>query len=361
MCPADLARPNPAVPPPSRLALLASWWGAAEGRPGEHPVAGSRAPASECTAVSSRDSSRVEVGEDAGDPLGELVLPDPFGPESSRWCPRRRRPRGRSCASAMPWSVAQVDRRRIRCSPRQRQQPAARTSARPAAPRGRARPAELGDHLGEGPHPDHVDARDHASPPRPVARARTTRRKPASAAASTIGSTPGTDRSPPARVSSPMNTVARQRVCAGRHRWRPAPRPRWRGRSGSRAWAGRQARGGWWSAACAASRNRLLMIANRQRSRASLSAVSGRPTSTVVVTCPDETSAWTSTRWPTSAVWEHRAGGRERHVRPPPRRGRRSRRRVEARAGRPRRRARARAGRRGPPPTPRPAGAAAPR
>ena len=78
---------TPAEPPPTRLAVLASWCGAENGGRVSMPSAGSRAPASECTAVSSRDSSRVRSGRMPGIRSAMLVLPDPFGPESSRWWP----------------------------------------------------------------------------------------------------------------------------------------------------------------------------------------------------------------------------------------------------------------------------------
>ena len=75
--------------------------------------------------------------------------------------------------------------------------------------------AQLGDHLGQRPHPEHRHARAPSPPPRPAARARRPGGCRASAAAITIGSTPGTDRSRPSRVSSPMNDDPLER--AARH------------------------------------------------------------------------------------------------------------------------------------------------
>ena len=95
--------------------------------------------------------------------------------------------------------------------------------------------------------------------------------------------------------------------------------------------------------------NWLLMIAIRQRSRDSLRAASGRPTSTVA-TWPGHTSAWTSMRWPRaplSATVCVVANG----IRPAPRRARPPRRRVAAGARRPGRRAPRRGGGRAPRPS----------
>ena len=121
-----------------------------------------------------------------------------------------------------------------------------------------------------------------------------TRVTPRSRAQSTIGSTPGTERRPPDRVSSPIRTVSssdslgttsrapRIAMAIARSKWVPRL-----GRSaGESRIVMRRVLG---------QSKPLFMIAIRHRSRASLSAGSGRPTSTVAI-WPVETSAWTSIR-----------------------------------------------------------------
>ena len=68
------------VPPPSRLALLASWWGAKNGGRVSRSSPGSSAPASEWIAVSSSDSSRRQVGQEPGIRSASVVLPGPLRP-----------------------------------------------------------------------------------------------------------------------------------------------------------------------------------------------------------------------------------------------------------------------------------------
>ena len=113
-----------------------------------------------------------------------------------------------------------------------------------------------------------------------------------------MGSTPATDRSPPAKVSSPTNrlslsaaagivpSAASTATAIARSKWVPRlARSAGESRIVMRLVAGQ--------------RRVLLMMAIRHRSRASLMATSARPT-TVVPTIPLDTSACTSMRWPTA-------------------------------------------------------------
>ena len=121
-----------------------------------------------------------------------------------------------------------------------------------------------------------------------------TRRIPRWAAASTIGSTPGTDRSPPLSVSSPMKT---EPVTSAWGSWPSAlstasamARSKWVPRFGRSLGESRMVirlvAGQW---------RRVLWIAIRHRWGDSLSDTSARPTM-VRPACPGDTSAWTSTR-----------------------------------------------------------------
>ena len=122
-----------------------------------------------------------------------------------------------------------------------------------------------------------------------------TRSKPRRDAAITIGSTPGTDRSPPLRVSSPITSVS-DRVL-----WLTSPQAASTARAMARSkWVPRFTRSDGASRMVTrrVAGHRLspeLDTAIRQRSLASWSAVSGRPTS-VVPTEPGDTSACTSIR-----------------------------------------------------------------
>ncbi len=124
-----------------------------------------------------------------------------------------------------------------------------------------------------------------------------TRWMPRAEAASTIGSTPGTERRPPLRVSSPMKRLPRSASCgatpAAASTATAMARSKWVPRFGRSAGDSKMViRFVAGHHSCL-----LLMIAIRQRSLASASEASGRPTR-VVPTCPGDTSAWTSMRWP---------------------------------------------------------------
>ena len=147
------------LPPPTRAALLASWCGAAYGGRVISPSPGSRAPASECSAVSSTASSRVRSGRSPGIRSARLVLPEPLGPESSRWCPPAAAHLGGVARVGHPVQVAQVDLVEP-LPPAPGQQPAARHRG-DRRRLGHLVAAELGHHLGERPHPDDLDAPGH--------------------------------------------------------------------------------------------------------------------------------------------------------------------------------------------------------
>ena len=121
---------------------------------------------------------------------------------------------------------------------------------------------------------------------------------PRAAAASTMGSTPATQRSRPSRETSPMKAVPsselRGTTVSAASTATQIARSKWVPRLSRSAGESRIV-----IRLVAGHRRSLLMMAMRQRSRASLSAGSARPTS-VVPTAPGETSAWTSMRWPTA-------------------------------------------------------------
>ena len=90
------------LPPPMMLALLASWWGAEKGGRVSIPLAGSRVPAREWIAVSSRASSGVRSGRMPGIRSAMLVLPAPLGPSRRRWWPPAAATSTAYRASGMP-------------------------------------------------------------------------------------------------------------------------------------------------------------------------------------------------------------------------------------------------------------------
>ena len=161
-----------------------------------------------------------------------------------------------------------------------------------------------------------------------------THRTPRAEAAIAIGSTPGTERSRPSRVSSPTKTTPASAatgivpeaasVATAIARSKCGPRL---GRSaGESRIVTRRVAG---------HSNPLLVTAARHRSRASLIEASGRPT-IAVLTTPWERSTWTSIRWPVApcseivravatAIRPHPARGRARSgptAAPAPRPGR---------------------------------------
>ncbi len=84
------------------LVLLASWCGAEYGGRVISPSPGSRAPASECSAVSSSDSSGVRSGSIDGIRSARLVLPAPLGPVSRIAWPPAAATSAAYLASPMP-------------------------------------------------------------------------------------------------------------------------------------------------------------------------------------------------------------------------------------------------------------------
>ncbi len=148
-----------------------------------------------------------------------------------------------------------------------------------------------------------------------------TRAMPRCAAASTIGRTPGTDRRPPDRVSSPTNAVPARALAGTRSAAASTETAMARSKcvpllvrsAGASRTVTRRVIG---------HSSPLLIAAIRHRSRASLSETSGRPIN-VVPTVPGETSACTSIRCPSApcrlTVWAVANG-----ISPPRARGRRS-------------------------------------
>ena len=194
------------VPPPRRLALLASWWGAKNGGRRIRSSPGSRAPASEWIAVSSSDSSSGEVGQDPRQPLGQRGLARPLGPGQHQVVATGRRHLQRVLHVGDAVEVGEVVLGRAAAT-RATRSAGCPTSARPGARRAparrAARPAPGPASASRGP------SCPGPSPPRaPAARARSPGRNPRRDAAITIGSTPGTERSPPVRVSSPITRVS---------------------------------------------------------------------------------------------------------------------------------------------------------
>ena len=245
------------------------------------PAAGSRVPASECTAVSSSDSSGLRSGSSPGIRSASVVLPAPFGPAEQQVVAA-----GGGHLDGVPGvghagEVGEVDLLDpLVAAPATAA--ASRTSAPPAARRGPPRRAA-------GRPPGASERTPITSMPGTIAASPAcgsgtkTRRMPRSAAAITIGSTPGTARSPPSRVSSPMKPRRRARAAA-RRRPRPARRRRWPGRSavprlGRSAGDSRIV-----TRRVAGQSSPLLTTAARQRSRASLIEASGRPTRAVPTT-----------------------------------------------------------------------------
>ena len=161
-------------------------------------------PASEWMAVSSSDSSGLSSGRMVGIRSAMLVLPEPLGPESSTWWPP-------AAATSTAYLVSGMPRRSAKSSSSRRSSPrhasslllesgatggasgttswlsSAATWARERMPK----TVMLGT----------IDAS------RASGSGTNTWVTPRSAAAITIGRTPGTQRSPPARVSSPMKAA----------------------------------------------------------------------------------------------------------------------------------------------------------
>ena len=281
------------LPPPSIATLLASWWGAENGGRTSIPSPGSSAPAREWIAVSSSDSSRVRSGRIPGIRSAMLVLPAPLGPDRSTWCPPAAATSTANRASAIPTrSRRSVSSRRP--SPRQESRRLPDIGATGGAS-GTSSPLSSATTWARDRMPSTTMSGTIAAS-RASGSGTTTRRTPRAAAASTIGSTPGTERRPPSRVSSPMKAVASHgaagtwpdaastETAMARSKWVPRlVRSAGESRIVIRRVAGQS--------------RPLLVIAIRQRSRDSLSDTSGRPTS-VVPTWPGETSVCTSIRWP---------------------------------------------------------------
>ena len=257
------------MPPPSRLALQAAWCGARNGGRVSIVWPGGSPPASEWIAVSSSDSSRRQVGQEAGDPLGQGGLAGALGPAEHQVVAAGGGDLEGVAGVRHPGHVGEVEVLDALVA-RASVSSAALASGSTGGASGTASPRRCGDHLAQRAHPDHRHARDqrrllglrlghdHAG------RSRAPGRPSPSAAP------PGTARSRPSRVSSPTNTTfsraARRDLAGGRqHRDGDAP-----GRSAARAWAGRPATAGSSPAGSPASRSRCWSTAVRQRSRASL-------------------------------------------------------------------------------------------
>ncbi len=170
------------------------------------PSPGSRAPASEWSAVSSSDFLRRSGrGASIGIRSARLVLPAPLGPESRIGVPAGGGDLGGVLGVGHAAQVGEVDLARV--APRR-----ARSAAATRHRRHRRRRRAPARRAARRP-PARATACRSTVMPGTIAASRAcgsgtkTCRMPRSVAASTIGSTPGTERSPPSSVSSPMNAV----------------------------------------------------------------------------------------------------------------------------------------------------------
>ena len=289
------------------------------------PSAGSSAPASEWTAVSSSDSSAGSGRAGCPGSARRAGLAGALRPESSRWWPPAAATSTAYRASAMPEQVGQVEL----------VQPLLAAPATAAGlpdigatggASGTSSPRSSATTWASERMPS-TSCRAPSPPRRPAARARRRARAPRSAAASTIGSTPGTERRPPSRVSSPTNDGAVERRRAAPRRRRAEHRHRDRevevgaalGQVGRRE-QDRDPPGGRPLEPAVDDRHPAPVAGLVERRRRPGRRAWCRPG-------PDETSAWTSMRWPTAplseTVWVVANG-----ISRAPARGRRSRRRV---------------------------------
>ena len=243
--PADLARVAPAGAAADQAG--ACWRrgaGAANGGRVSSPSPGSSAPASECTAVSSSASSRVRSGRSPGIRSASWSCRSPSARSSSRWCPPAAATSTANRASSMPTrSARSIVVQPVGAAPGE--QRAAGHRARPAAPRAPRLAAQLGDHLGQRPQPEHVHPRHqrrlpglrlgHEDPAR--SRGRRGHHHRQHARAPTAARRPGSAR----RSARGVRAAPASGTSAG---GAEHARRRWPGRSGCRAWAGRPARAG---------------------------------------------------------------------------------------------------------------------
>ena len=283
------------VPPPTMLALLASWWGAENGGRAISRSPSSSAPASEWRAVTSIDSSIVRSGRIEGIRSARVVLPQPLGPLSSRWWPPAAATSAAKRASARP-STSTMSTSSSRCWPRHESRWLPDMGATGGAS-GTSSPVSSARTWPSDRTPSTSMSGTRAASCA-CGSGTKIRRIPLRAAARVMGRTPGTDLRLPPRVSSPMNTD-------------PST----------------SAVGSWWSALSTANAiarskwvpplgrsdgdsrmvTRLLVGHGRlvlwtaiwQRDGAWWRETSHRPTM-VSPAWPGETSAWTSTRWPTA-------------------------------------------------------------
>ena len=256
--------------------MLASWCGAVNGGRAEQPVARLEGAGERVHRRQLEGLLGVEVGQQAGDPLGDAGLARALGPRQQQVVAAGGGDLDGVAGVLHAGQVGEVDVvEAVGAAPGQ--QPACRTSRRPAAPRGPARRA----------------ARPR---PGPASAARAPRRPGTIAASARLRlghDAPGGSRAGPRPEHHRQDAghraqAAGQRQLADRtavpveerrapRRWRRARPRRWPGRSGCRAWAGRRATAGSSCAGWRASRGRLLTTAMRHRSRASLRDGVGAP------------------------------------------------------------------------------------
>ena len=269
--------------------------GTVAGRAARRPA--SSTPASECTAVSSSASSTVRSGRMPGQPLGQRGLARARRPVEQQVVAAGRRDLEGEPGVGHPDQVDQVEvGQPVLAAPGQ--QRAAGQRRRPAArraPRSRAarRPPGASDRT------PNTDMPGTSAASRACGSGTKIRSIPRADAASAIGSTPGTGRSRPSRVSSPTSTVRSRDVvrhlpARGQHpdgdgqvEVRPALGEVGRRQQDRHPPGGRPGEAGVGHRGAAA--------VARPRSP----TASGRPTS-AVATRPWETSTWTSTRCPTA-------------------------------------------------------------
>ena len=251
------------LPPPTIAALVAVWCGAQNGGSVSSGLPAGRVPATEWIAVTSSAASGSSRGSTVGSRSASMVLPTPGGPSSSRWWP----PAAQISAArrAVGWPTTSA-RSRPRASPARRRRASAAATGPAVRPgpwarrpgrdltaggagravtsgRGRAglaaQPGQQRAQAGRGhdPHARHQGRlgrvlRGHGDAPEPARRRGGHRGQHAANRAQ-----------PAVEPQLAEEHQAADAGPAGRRRRRPGSRPRCRGRSCCRAWAGWPATG----------------------------------------------------------------------------------------------------------------------
>ncbi len=188
-------------PPPTRAASVAEWCGASNGGVRESDVIAS--PVSERTDATSRAAASSSGGRIPGRRRASIVLPAPGGPDMSRWWPPAAATSSASTASGCPTTSARSGGGALVVTARAAAvgdgSGPSSTASSTSAPCRRAACARLRTAVTSAPVTSSASARFSSGT--------TTRVLPASTAASTAGSTPGTARTRPSRPSSPTCTV----------------------------------------------------------------------------------------------------------------------------------------------------------